>query len=127
MSPSSVPEILGSQIAPSFDHGGFASLRGWERHHVFGLRRADGAVLDQHGGVQRFLPRAVLVVSIPENANDDQHHGDRGHRPSDHLLAMLGNVFDAVLDFQSEFVALQFLAGKLVHGDLVTAGNFSLT
>jgi hypothetical protein len=40
---------------------------------------------------------------------------------------MLGNEFDAMLDFQSEFVALQFLAGKLVHGDLVNAGTLSLT
>jgi hypothetical protein len=37
------------------------------------------------------------------------------------------NEFDAVLNFQSEFVALQFLTGKLVHGDLMTAGSFSLT
>jgi hypothetical protein len=83
--------------------------------------------LDLHGGVHIFLPRIVPVASIPENANGNDNHRNRDGAPLDHLAAVLGNVFDAVLDFQSEFIALQFLAGKLVHGDLISAGNFSLT
>jgi len=62
--------------------------------------------LDQHGGAQRFLPRIVPVAAIPDDSNDDQRRCNYRHGPLNHLAAVFGDEFDAVLDFQSELVAL---------------------